>query len=40
MTTPLVDLRGLLRGLHHHNVDFVMFGALAMPTSSMANGSR
>jgi predicted nucleotidyltransferase len=30
MTEPLVDLRGLLRGLHEHRVDFVLFGALAM----------
>jgi hypothetical protein len=30
MSDPLVDARGLLRGLHHHNVDFVLFGALAM----------
>jgi hypothetical protein len=30
MTTPLVDLRGLLRGLHEHRVDYVLTGALAM----------
>jgi hypothetical protein len=26
----LVDLRGLLRGLHEHEVDYVLFGAMAM----------
>ncbi len=30
MTQPVVDLRGLLRGLHSHSVDYVLFGALAM----------
>jgi hypothetical protein len=30
MTDRLVDLRGLLRGLHDHHVDFVLFGAIAM----------
>lgn len=30
MTEPLVDLRGLLRGLHEHNVEYLVFGALAM----------
>jgi hypothetical protein len=25
-----VDLRGLLRGLHEHEVDYVLFGAMAM----------
>ncbi|OAI39309.1 hypothetical protein AYO39_00495 [Actinobacteria bacterium SCGC AG-212-D09] len=30
MTEPLVDLRGLLQGLHEHRVDYVLFGALAM----------
>jgi len=30
MTEPLVDLRGLLRGLHDHNVEYVLTGALAM----------
>jgi hypothetical protein len=30
MTEPLVDLRGLLRGLHEHRVEYVLFGALAM----------
>lgn len=30
MTEPLVDLRGLLRGLHDHEVEFVVTGALAM----------
>ena len=30
MTEPLVDLRGLLRGLHDHEVEYVLFGALAM----------
>lgn len=30
MTEPLVDLRGLLRGLHEHQVDYVLTGALAM----------
>jgi hypothetical protein len=30
MTEPLVDLRGLLRGLHEHQVDYLLFGALAM----------
>jgi hypothetical protein len=27
---PLVDLRGLLRGLHEHGVEYVLFGALGM----------
>lgn len=30
MTEPLVDLRGLLRGLHEHRIDYVLSGALAM----------
>lgn len=30
MTEPLVDARGMLRGLHSHKVEFVVFGALAM----------
>ena len=30
MTEPLVDLRGLLRGLHDHNVEYVLTGAPAM----------
>jgi hypothetical protein len=30
MTEPLVDLRGLLCGLHDHNVEYVLTGALAM----------
>lgn len=30
MNEPLVDLRGLLRGAGEHQVDFVLFGALAM----------
>jgi hypothetical protein len=30
MTEPIVDLRGLLRGLHEHDVDFVLIGAIAM----------
>ena len=30
MTEPLVDLRGLLRGLHSHRVDYVVFGAVAL----------
>lgn len=30
MTEPLVALRGLLRGLHEHQVEFVVTGALAM----------
>lgn len=30
MTEPLVDLRGLLRGLDEHQVDYLLFGALAM----------
>jgi hypothetical protein len=30
MTEPLVDLRGLLRGLHENQVEYVVFGALAM----------
>jgi hypothetical protein len=30
MTEPLVDLRGLLRGLHEHEVDYVLFGAMGM----------
>jgi hypothetical protein len=30
MTDPLVDLRGLLRGLHEYGVQFVLFGAMAM----------
>lgn len=29
MTEPLVDLRGLLRGLREHQVDYVLFGPLA-----------
>ena len=30
MTEPLVDLRGLLRGLHEHHVAYVLFGAVSM----------
>jgi hypothetical protein len=30
MTELLVDPRGLLRGLHEHRVDYVLFGAIAM----------
>lgn len=30
MTEPLVDARGLLRGLHEHAVEYVVFGAIAM----------
>jgi hypothetical protein len=30
MTEPLVDAREMLRGLHLHKVEFVVFGALAM----------
>lgn len=30
MTEPLVDARELLRGLHNHKVEYVLFGALAM----------
>lgn len=30
MSGPFVDLRGLLRGLHEHRVDYVVLGALAM----------
>ena len=30
MTEPLVDLPGLLRGLYEHNVEYIVFGALAM----------
>src|SRR5438477_9003487 len=30
MTEPLVDLRGLLRGLHDHDVQYVLTGALPM----------
>jgi hypothetical protein len=30
MTEPLVDAREMMRGLHRHKVEFVVFGALAM----------
>lgn len=30
MTGPPVDLRAVLRSLHHHEVDFVLFGSTAM----------
>jgi hypothetical protein len=30
MTEPVVDARELLRGLHAYNIDYVLFGALAM----------
>lgn len=30
MTEPIVDLRGLLRGLHEHEVGYVLLGAMAM----------
>ncbi|MGH2883504.1 MAG: hypothetical protein ACRDPA_12545 [Solirubrobacteraceae bacterium] len=30
MTDPLVDAQGLLHGLHEHNVEYIVFGALAM----------
>jgi len=30
MSDLIVDLRGLLRRLHEHEVDYVLFGALAM----------
>ncbi len=30
MSEPIVDLRGLLRGLHEHTVEYVVLGAMAM----------
>ena len=30
MIAPLVNLRGLLRGLHGHGVDYLISGAMAM----------
>ena len=30
MTVPLVNLRGLLRGLHEHEISYVVSGAMAM----------
>lgn len=30
MTAPLLDLRGLLRGLQEYEVEYVLFGALGM----------
>ena len=30
MSQPAVELRGLLRGLHEHEVQFIVFGSLAM----------
>jgi hypothetical protein len=30
MTAPLVDLRGLLRGLQEHEVEYILFGATGM----------
>jgi hypothetical protein len=30
MTAPLVNLRGLLRGLHKHEVSYIVSGAIAM----------
>jgi hypothetical protein len=30
MTQPLVDLRNLIRGLHDHKVEYLLFGAIAM----------
>jgi hypothetical protein len=30
VTEPFVDAQGLVRGLHEHRVDYVLFGALAM----------
>lgn len=30
MSDLLVDLRGLLRGLHEHNVEYALIGAIAM----------
>jgi len=30
MTEPHADARALLRGLHEHDVEYVLFGALAM----------
>lgn len=30
MSNVLVDLRGLLRGLHEHQVEYVLFGAMGM----------
>ncbi len=30
MSKPIVDLRGLLRGLHEHEVDYILFGAMGM----------
>ena len=30
MTEPLVDAREMLRGLHRHETQFIVFGALAM----------
>jgi hypothetical protein len=30
MTDPFVDARGLLHSLHEHQVEYVLFGALAM----------
>ncbi|HZU61405.1 MAG TPA: hypothetical protein VE983_10585, partial [Solirubrobacteraceae bacterium] len=30
MTVPLVNLSGLIRGLHNHRVDYLVSGAMAM----------
>jgi hypothetical protein len=30
MTEPLVDAREMLRGLHRHKIEFIVFGARAM----------
>lgn len=30
MTEPLLELRGLLRGLQEYGVDYVVFGAMGM----------
>lgn len=30
MIAPLVDLRGMLRGLHEHEVEYILFGAMGM----------
>jgi hypothetical protein len=40
MTQPVVDARELLRGLDKHNVDYVVFGALAMLFYGYVKSSR
>jgi hypothetical protein len=40
MTEPLVDAREMLRGLHSHKIEFVVFGALAICSTGTSGRPR